>query len=495
MSTTAQTSSKTTPATMTAGERLRGSAGVQQALDLVEREVRAASETITQVRGPISDKHKVDFDAFLKMAGEDRGREFMAAYMGSGAGNGPYVEMIDGSVKLDMLGGIGVHFFGHSDPDLVRTATRAAATNDLWMQGHFQANAEPYEFSHILLEQAKRSSNLAHVFLSNSGAMANENAIKICFQKKGGAPRIIAFQDCFLGRTVTMAQIGDSAGGREGIPLNTMIDYMPFYDHVAARRMGAGDVSGQTRYIDMCVWHLEQYIKRYPNQHAAFEMELIQGEGGFNTAPPEFFKALIDVCKANGIPVWDDEVQAFGRTTTMFAFEALGLGEHVDVVTVGKMSQLCATLYTKEMNPKPGLIAGTFLGSTVSAAVGKRILERLLDGDAYGPNGRHAKHHALFVEQVRNLAAKHPNWFPPAPGAADIVGGVGGMMRFTPFAGEKGKIMKSVKSCFDEGLIALYCGHDPYHIRMLPPLGVMDEKVWPEAFRIIERALEKVANG
>src|SRR5690606_10314707 len=109
--------------------------------------------------------------------------------------------------------------------------------------------------------------------------------------------------------------------------------------------------------------------------------------------------------------------------------------------------------------------------------------------------GRHARHHALFVEQVRNLAAKHPNWFPPVPGAVDIVGGAGGMMRFSPFGGDKAMIMKTTKACFDEGLISLYCGHGPYHVRMLPPLGVLDEKIWPEAFRIIERALAKVANG
>lgn len=500
--TTAQTSTSphaapngADPNATTVGQRLRDSAAIRKAVDSIVAEVRETQKAITDVRGPVSDRHKIEFEQFLKMAGEDRGRDFMTPYMGSGAGNGPFVEMLDGSVKLDMLGGIGVHFFGHSDPDLVGTAVRAAATNDIFMQGHFQANAEPYEFSRLLLEQARKTSNLAHCFLSNSGAMANENALKICFQKKGGAPRVLAFQDCFLGRTVTMAQIGDSASGREGIPLSTLIDYMPFYDHVAARRMGAGDASGQTRYIDMCVWHLEQYIKRYPNQHAVFEMELVQGEGGFNTAPREFFKALMEVCRAHKIPVWDDEVQSFGRTTQMFCFETLELGEYIDVVTVGKMSQLCATLFTKDMNPRPGLIAGTFLGSTISAAVGKRVVERLRDGGHYGPGGKHARHHALFVEQVRNLAAKHPNWFPPVPGAADIVGGTGGMMRFTPFAGDKNMIMKTCKALYDEGVVTLYCGHGPFHVRMLPPLGVMSEDIWPRAFRIVERALEKVATA
>ena len=188
-------------------------------------------------------------------------------------------------------------------------------------------------------------------------------------------------------------------------------------------------------------------------------------------------------------------MQSFGRTTQMFCFEALELGEYIDVVTVGKMSQLCATLFTKDMNPRPGLIAGTFLGSAISAAVGKRVVERLRDGGHYGPTGKHARHHALFVEQVRNLAAKHPNWFPPVPGAADIVGGMGGMMRFTPFAGDKNMIMKTCKALYDEGVIVLYCGHGPFHVRMLPPLGVLTEDMWPRAFRIVEPRLEKVATA
>lgn len=64
------------------------------------------------------------------------------------------------------------------------------------------------------------------------------------------ASRVIAFKDCFMGRTIAMSQIGDSAANRVGIPLSTLIDYMPFYDPAAAKRMGGGDVSGQTRFID-----------------------------------------------------------------------------------------------------------------------------------------------------------------------------------------------------------------------------------------------------
>ena len=164
------------------------------------------------------------------------------------------------------------------------------------------------------------------------------------------------------------------------------------------------------------------------------------------------------------------------------------------------MTQACATLFTEEYNPRPGLLSGTFTGETVSFRVGQRIIERLRDGEYHGPNGSNARHYDLFARQVRAMADRHPDWFPPVPekigtpGAADIVGGAGGMMRFTPFAGDKGTIVAACKECFDEGVILFYCGHDPYHIRMLPPLGVMRDEDWPRVFECVERGLSRAAS-
>jgi acetylornithine/N-succinyldiaminopimelate aminotransferase len=336
--------------------------------------------------------------------------------------------------------------------------------------------------------------------------MANENALKVCYQKRGGgngtltsefagggASRVIAFKDCFMGRSVTMSQIGDSAANRVGIPLTALVDYMPFYDEAAAKRMSAGDVSGQTRYIDMCAWHLRQYVERYPRQHACFIFELIQGEGGFNTAPREFFVTLMDICKASGIAVWDDEIQTFGRTDHMFAYEALDLGSYVDVFCVGKMTQACATMFTSEYNPGPGLLSGTFTSTGPALHAGIRVLEMLRDGDYYGPSNRIARHHAAFAAGIRAIRDRHPEWFPQMKDVPDIVGGRGGMMRFTPFAGKKDKITKLCRHMFDEGVVVFYCGHGPYHVRMLPPLGVMNEADWPRVMACVEKGLARAA--
>lgn len=296
-----------------------------------------------------------------------------------------------------------------------------------------------------------------------------------------------------MGRSVTMSQIGDAAANRVGIPLTTLVDYMPFYDEAAARRMGGGDISGQTRFIDMAAMHLRQYVERYPKQHACFIFELVQGEGGFNTAPREFHLELMKICKEAKIAVWDDEIQSFGRTTSMFAYEGMNLGEYVDVFCVGKMTQVCATMFTEEYNPGPGLLSGTFTSTTSAFKQGTRVLERLRDGDFYGESGAFAKHHAHFVSGVRAIAAKHPSWFPAGREYADIVGGSGGMMKFTPFGGKKDKVTKTCKHLFDAGVITFYCGHGPYHVRMLPPLPVFKESDWPRVFECMEAGLAKAA--
>lgn len=468
----------------TIGQGLRENRAIREAIGEIVGQVRAASAAITGPRPPVAELSE-SYESLMARAGDVRGRALLYPYIGSGVGNGALVELADGRVVWDMITGIGVQFFGHSDPELIEEGLWAAIDNTL-KHGNLASNFDAFAFAETLVAEAAKCSRLKHCFLSTSGALANEHALKLCHQKRDGAPRVLAFEDCFMGRTVTMSQIGDSAANRQGIPLSTLIDYMPFYSDAAARE------SGVKRHIDDAVAMLEKYIRRYPGQHACFVFELVQGEGGFNTAPREFFRELMEVCRAHDIPVWDDEIQTFGRTTSMFACDVLDLGDYVDVCTVGKMTQSCATLFTEDMNPKPGLLSGTFTGETPSFRIGKRIIERLRDGDFYGVNGRIARHHRLFREQAEALVRKHPNWFPAVPGVPDLVGGTGGMMRFTPFGGVKDRIMKTCRACFDAGVVVFYCGHGPFHVRMLPPLGVMREEDWPRVFECVEAGLSAV---
>jgi 4-aminobutyrate aminotransferase-like enzyme len=469
------------------GHQLAASPAVDAAIRTLVSEVRSRSSQITDVRPPRPEL-KESYDAAMARAAAVRGRNLLYPYVGSGIGNGALVELADGSVKWDMICGIGVHFFGHSDAELIEAALRGSL-GDTVKQGNLQANFEPHAFSEVLLAEAAKGSKLKYAYLSTSGCMANENALKVCMQKHYPAKRVLAFRDCFMGRSTTMASIGDSHEGRVGLPIVADVDYMPFFDEAEAARAGAPAV------INAAVAKLEEYIHRFPSQHACFIFELVQGEGGFNSGKRDYFKALMDVCKAHKIAVWDDEIQTFGRLPRMFAYDYYNLGEYVDVFCVGKMTQVCATLYTEEYNPKPGLLSGTFVGETVSFEVGRRVIERLRDGDYYGESGRIERNHAAFRQQVKALAAKHPEWFPSIPQITDVAGGVGGMMRLTPFGGKKDKIQAACRAIFDAGVILFYCGHGPYHLRVLPPLGVMNESDWPRVFACIEQGLAKVAAG
>ncbi len=480
----------------TVASELFASPAVTGAIDTLVDEVAAASAKITGVRGPIEGR-SADYEAYMKGVADMRGRPLFYPYIGSGAGNGIYVELDDGSVKMDLIGGIGYTPFGHAHPELVRAAVTASIEDNL-KHGQLQSTKAAHEFGKTLVKYASRTSRLEHCFISAGGALANENAIKICYQKHAPASRVIAFKHCFMGRTVTMSQIGDSAGNRQGIPLSTLVDYMGFWNDEAAAKIG-----GKDAFIDHECWRLKELFDRYPRQHAVFIFELVQGEGGFTTAPREFYVRLMEMCKEHGVAVWADEVQSFGRTEQMFAFEMFDLGEYVDVVTVGKSTQACATLYTAEYNPKAGLLSGTFMGATPEFAAGKRVLEMMESTGMYGADGLAARHHKAFRDHVEALKAKHPGWFPEVPFITGHAGGVGGMMRFTPFGGDKNQIGKTgrtipsylnlCKVLFDEGIVAFYNGHGPFHIRFLPPLGCMAIEDWDTAFEIVERAMAKVA--
>ncbi|RLT00688.1 MAG: aminotransferase class III-fold pyridoxal phosphate-dependent enzyme, partial [Planctomycetota bacterium] len=282
-------------ATQTLGATFRANPAVEAAIKSILAELACSQQQLTGAR-PANGATRENLHAWLQRAADVRGRSGLYPYLGSGVGNGPLVELADGSVKWDLINGIGVHMFGHSDPMLVEAMLRASLS-DLVMQGNLQYNEESIEFAEILRDEAAAHSRIRHCFVTNSGCMANEAALKLCQQKTNGAPRIIAFADCFMGRSTTMSQIGDTSAYRQGIALNVLVDYLPFYEEEFGERS-----------MDRALWQLDQYIARYPGQHCALIAELIQGEGGFNSAPRDFFVALFERARKAGIPIWDDEV-------------------------------------------------------------------------------------------------------------------------------------------------------------------------------------------
>jgi acetylornithine/N-succinyldiaminopimelate aminotransferase len=446
-------------------DKLLNDPKVKEAKKLLTEALSNHSRHIGKPKDPDPDLAQ-DFEKLLESYGQMRGGPLFYPYIGSGLGKGALVELMDGSVKYDFITGIGVHGFGHSHPDIVSSSIDAALT-DTVMEGHLQQNSDAYELTKLLID----ISGLDHCFLSSTGAMANENALKICFQKKYPANRILAFERCFMGRTLALSQVTDKPMFREGLPLNQPVDYVPFYNPENPKES-----------TELAVKTLTSHIDRYPGKHAAMSFELIQGEGGFNLGTPEFFKALMDILKDRGIPVMIDEVQTFGRTTKPLAFQHFGLEDYVDVVTIGKLSQACATLYKSHLKPGPGLLSQTFTTSSSAIRASKVIIEKLVSEGHFGEDGKNMAIHKYFVEKLKSIGKKHP-------GLVQGPYGIGCMIAFTPLDGGSAQVVDFARELFKQGVMSFIAGKSPVRCRFLVPMLAVTNHDIDKAAEIIEKTL------
>lgn len=446
-------------------EELLQDARVIQAKELMLAAIREQQAKITEIK-TADPAREASYKATLAEFGKYRGGKLYYPYLGSGIGRGALVELLDGSVKYDFITGIGVHFLGHSHP-LVTAAMIDAAMSDTVMEGHLQQNLDAFELTKLLIE----CSGMDHCFLSSSGAMANENALKLAFQKKQPANRILAFERCFMGRTLAMSQVTDKPAFRVGLPANLFVDYIPFYDPKRPEE--------STREA---VLALKKYIERYPKQHALFAVELVQGEGGAHAGTREFFLELLKIAKEQGICIFFDEVQTFGRTEQLFAYHAFRLEEYADIVSVGKMSQTCATLFSQEMSPGPGLLSQTFTSSASSIRASIAIIKHLIQGDYYGPEGKNVQIQQRFSKLFKDIEKRHPNL---------IQGpyGTGAMVAFTAFNGDGERTAKFAQMLFAEGVIGFVAGSNPTRMRFLIPAGAISLEEIDHVVSLIERVL------
>lgn len=429
--------------------------------------VKSHQQNIQAVRPPqaeLQQSYKETLHAFQVI----RGANLYFPYIGSGIGRGPLVELLDGSVKYDMICGIGPHFWGHSHPPLIEVSIDAALSDTI-MQGHLQQNMDVVLLSKLLTS----SSGFDHCFLSSSGAMANENGLKIAFQHKFPATRLLALDSCFMGRTLTLSQITDKPQFREGLPSNLAIDYVPFYSHLDPEKS-----------TENALRTLRHHLYRHPNEHAVMCFELVQGESGFYAGSTQYFSALMKVLKEHNILILVDEVQTFGRTPELFSYQYFKLQEFVDIVSIGKLAQVCATLFTSKIKPKPGLLSQTFISSTTALQTSSWIIKTLLEDHFFGPDGKIVTLHARFEEHFQRLEKKWPE---------RIQGpyGLGGMIAFTPFGGEAKQVIQFVQDLFQAGVIAFVAGSSPTRIRFLIPAGVMTNSDVDSVMRIVENLIAR----
>jgi 4-aminobutyrate aminotransferase-like enzyme len=431
--------------------------------------------SLTGIRPPDPDRVKEYAETLAHLA-LVRGAALYYPYLGSGLGHGPLVELADGSVKYDFITGIGVHYMGHNHPALLEAGIDAALENTV-MQGNLQQNTASEALLGQFLQVANaKGAYMAHGFLTSSGAMANENALKIIFQKKFPAQRVLAFEHCFAGRTLALSQVTDKPAYRQGLPQTLSVDYVPFFDPRRPRES-----------TDEALAILRAHLSRHPGDHACMIFELIQGEGaGYLPGDRDFFCALMGELKTSGVAILMDEIQTFGRTSEYFAFQYFGLDEFVDVVTLGKLSQVCATLIRAEFKPKPGLVSQTFTASSVAIQSARVILDYIQSEGLLGPDGKIMRLARHFTDKLKDLSQRFP----------DLVRGpygLGGMIAFTPLGGKTDLVTLFLRRLFEAGVIGFIAGENPARARFLLPVGATEESDIDAAFPIIERVLMETA--
>lgn len=462
------------------GHDLDNDERIKTLIDELVLEVQKRSAHISALRDPQAENEKESSDLIAKI-GKLRGRPLQYPYVGTGLGNGPFVELEDGSIKLDLINGIGVHIQGHSHPETLRAGILGGMM-DIVNNGNLQLNRDYIDFVEKIVEMAGRNSRLKYAWVSTCGSVANENALKMVRQKHSPARLIVSPFNAFAGRTTMMAEITDNAAYKQGLPTYNEVLRVPFCNRSDSNMCKGG--CGRNKALEAFKAHYAQHEKNI----AAFMFEPVIGEGGYRVPCREYLISMLEFCKEKGIAVWADEVQTFLRTGEAFAFETLGFGKYVDLVTVAKTAQVGVTLYTEEYNPQPGLVAGTFAGSSQALRTGLSILNMLDDGKHFGLKGKIQSIHERFVKGLQRLGET------TCQGTLTDIEGLGLMIAFTPLDGSKDAVNNYLKVLYKNGIVTLGCGRDPYRVRFLVPVVITEAQI-DLALQVIEKSLIECSKG
>jgi acetylornithine/N-succinyldiaminopimelate aminotransferase len=356
-------------------------------------------------------------------------------------GEGAWLTSTDGERYLDFGGGIAVASLGYSHPHLVEALARQGAK--LW----HTSNLFQIPGGERLAARLAEATFADLVFFTNSGAEANEAAIKMARKRQsvGGHPEryhILTFEGAFHGRTLATIAAGGQAKYIEGFgPKVDGFDQMPITD-LDAVEAAIGPATG------------------------AVMIEPIQGEGGVRVVPMSFLRGLRALCDKHGLVLIFDEIQTgVGRTGRLFAYEHAGI--HPDIMTIAKgigggfpMGACLATA-----DAAKGMTAGThgttFGGNPLAMAVGNAVLDIVLEP---GFIERVAHLGLLLRQRLAELRDRHPEIVEEIRGEGLMVG-VKLKVPNTEFAA----------AARAEKVLTIPAGDNI--VRLLPPLIISDEEL------------------
>jgi 4-aminobutyrate aminotransferase len=387
----------------------------------------------------------------------------------------------DGKRYIDFGAGVAVVNTGHRHPKVI-----AAVKAQLDRFVHTCHQVVPYESYVHLAERLNEMvpGNFAKktIFVT-TGAEATENAVKIA-RSATNRSAIIAFTGGFHGRTyMSLSLTGKVAPYKIGFGA-----MMPDVYHVPF----PVELYGVS--VDAAVMALDNLFKADldPSRVAAFILEPVQGEGGFNQAPRSFMQQLRAIADKHGILLIADEVQTgFARTGRMFAMERYGVAADLTALAKGLGGGFPIAAVTGRADlmdaPEVGGLGGTFCGNPIGVAAAHAVLDVI------------AEEH--LCERAETLGARLTqrlqSLVDDVPQIAEIRGP--GLMVAAEFnlPGTKTPYpefsTKARQRALQKGLIVLPCGLYNNCLRFSPPLTIRDE-IFSEGLDILEESLRECAN-
>lgn len=366
-------------------------------------------------------------------------------------GSGSYVWDADGNEYLDFLGGIAVCVLGHCDPGLQAALNQQTAqlwhvSNLYWIQPQVE-----------LAEKLVKLSGLGKAFFCNSGAEANEAALKLArkYHYRQDQPQrnqFIVFNDSFHGRTLATVTATGQKKYQEGFaPLPAGFVYADYNSLESVRRL----INEET---------------------AAIMLEPVQGEGGIHPARSEFLTEIRQMCDREGILLIFDEVQSgIGRCGTFFAYQSYAIKP--DIVTLAKGLgggfPIGAMLASDQAADgfAPGDHASTFGGTPLATAVANYVTETVSSPQ--------------FLEEAQSRGAYLRQRLNSLTDTRIIEVRGMGLMLGIEFDRE---VRDLVEICMNLGLLLIGAG--PQVLRFVPPLNITTAEI-DQALAILQAALKE----
>ncbi|NLB87700.1 MAG: acetylornithine transaminase [Syntrophomonadaceae bacterium] len=366
-------------------------------------------------------------------------------------GKGTYVWDANGKQYLDFVSGIAVCSLGHCNEELINVIREQS--NNLWHVSNLYWNKPQVQ----LAEKLVNASGLGKAFFCNSGAEANEAAIKLArkyFYRKNEAGRyqIITFKNSFHGRT--MGALAATGQDKYHAGFNPLLDGFVYAD-----------------YNDLV--SVEQVV----NDHTcAIMVEPIQGEGGIKPAELEFLRGLRKICDREGILLIFDEVQTgLGRTGKLFAYEHYGVKP--DILTLAKALGGGIPIGAMIADDKtatgfaPGDHASTFGGNPLATAVANKVLDIINQPD--------------FLDNVLKMGSYLADSIQDIGDSRVVAIRGRGLMIGIEFAHE---VKELINLCVKKGLLLVNAGTNV--VRLVPPLNINEVEV-KQAVNIFREALKE----